>query len=168
MNETLGWNLILIGNLVRPFLNARQREVIDSTKGDDWYPAEHLVALLGDIEKSVGREQVMACGKGIYYALKEQLEQTGVRTPLQAVISIVTAYPQNNRGESVGEWRIHQAEAGHVVIEDNTIYDCALGEGVVLGAVRAFGGRNVRVVHSQCKKRGGNACINEATWTESA
>ncbi len=164
MNEVLGVNFVLMGNLMKAFLDDKWSEFIVSAKSDKWYPAEKLIMLLADVERSAGTEKILACGKGIYFTIRDAVEKMGVKTPLEAIQSIVGAYPFNNRGPSVGGWRLLNAEEGHIIIEDNTIYNCALGEGVVQGAIKAFGGRDVKVKHIKCKKRGDSSCVNEATW----
>lgn len=164
MNETLGRTFMLIGNLMRTFLNEEQQEFVDSLDAEKWYPVEKQIELIKYVEANAGIDKVKACGKGIYYTLKDVMEQTGIKTPLQALESIVPAYLQYNRGESIGQWKIIKAEAGSAIIEDNSIYDCALGEGVVLGAAMAFGGLNAQVKHVKCKKKGDISCINEITW----
>ena len=165
MNETLGWNFILMGNLMKSFLNEEQQSFIDSVKGENWYSVSKLIELLDSVEQNSGSDKVKSCGKGIYYTVKDKVEQMGVKTPLDALKSIVSVYFQNNRGDSIGEWELQLAEDGHVILKDNTIYNCSLGEGVILGAVKAFGGKNVKIMHTKCKKKGDKHCINEISWT---
>ena len=168
MNEALGWNIALLGNLGRSFLEKPQLEILDSVKADEWYPVKILTDLLETVKRRAGKEQLVACGRGIFYALKDRLEREGVMTPQAMLESILREYLGCHRGESVGNWWIRSIEKGRAMVEDATMHDCALGEGILYGAVRASGGRDVKVVHAQCKERGDDVCINEVTWKEIA
>ncbi len=165
MKEVLGMNFMLIGNLMRTFLNQEWLEYVESIKPDKWYPAEKLIALMNYVENIAGKEKLTACGKGIYHTIKDKVEEMGVKTPLDAIKSIVFAYPQYNRGESIGEWKILSAKEGSVTIEEKTIYDCHFSEGVVFGAIKAFGGKNITLTQSKCVKNGDDTCIIEVTWS---
>lgn len=90
-SESTGFNFILWGNMVRSDLPQEMREFIDSVEPGGWYPTERLLALIGHVRGTQGPAKVDACGLGIYYTLKEDLEKMGISTPEQALLSIVQA-----------------------------------------------------------------------------
>jgi hypothetical protein len=166
MNETLGWNFIMIGNLLRSYLASDQLQYLDTINPEQWYPADDLIAFVRGVEKDQGVEKVKSCGKAIFYTLKDKLEQMDINSPLKALKSIENIYLQNNRGPSMGGWRVVSATNCSAVLENATKIGCAFSEGVLIGAIKTFNGNHVLIKHLKCRDKGDDICLYEVTWTE--
>ncbi len=145
-SESTGFNFILWGNMVRSELPDEMRAFVDAADPAAWYPTEKLLQLIDHIRTTQGAARVEACGRAIYYTLKEDLEKMGILTPEQAILSIVDAYKANNRGPDSGEWRLLERGENRILLEDRTCFARSLvNPGVAAGAAKAFGGHDVAV-----------------------
>ena len=166
-SEAMGFNFILWGNMVRRQLPEDMRAFVDSVDPASWYPTEKLIALLSHLRDTQGAVRLDACGRAIYYTLKEDLEKMGVHTPEQALLSIVHAYEENVRGSDAGEWRLLENEPNRVVLEDRTCFaPTMVNVGVAIGAAKAFGGQDVQA-KVQTRHEGEQMIhVIEVSWTD--
>lgn len=151
--------------MVRGGLPQEMRAFVDSVDPAAWYPTQKLIALINHIRETQGAARVDACGRAIYYTLKEDLEKMGISNPEQALQSIVHAYSANNRGEDAGEWRLLEKGTNRVVLEDRTCFaPTMVNMGVAVGAAKAFGARDVEMKFQTSQDGDQMVHVIEVAW----
>ena len=73
-------------------------------------------------------------------------------------------YHQANRGSEIGDWSVIKKEPKHIIMNNSTMHNCHLEEGILLGGISAFGGMAPRIVQTTCVKKGDPFCTFDITW----
>jgi len=51
-----------------------------------------------------------------------------------------------------------------MIMENSTMHNCKLEEGILLGRIEAFGGNNPRILQRTCVKKGDPFCTFDIYW----
>ena len=166
IQECLGTNILSIQNRI---INAKHYfdgipqysyENIDPKK---WYPMEQFTLLVDQYEEEMGPLVLKNVGQGI---IPEMLE-AGVLpkiTPQEFLKGLSNAYHSVNRGSNIGDWKVIKEEPNHIIMENSTMHNCKLEEGVLIGGIEAMGGINTMILQRTCVKKGDPFCTFDIRW----
>lgn len=165
-NETLGGNLLLAVSMVSGALDDSRREMLSKIRPDDWIPAETYLEFIRDIE-SKNPDKLRMIGRSIMYAGKSTfMADVTPFTPINVLRFIATSYERNNRGPSIGYWKLVTIRDGYAELETTDYSGENFVEGILEGAVRASGGMEVKVEKRKARSRGDTADFFAVSWED--
>jgi hypothetical protein len=131
---------------------------------DGWYPEKVLNDMLGWIAAKYGTDQVMkaaaytVAGSGM---VSFAARVAGIRSVLER------GEEDYKRNFNYGELKVKMEEKRAIVTMTDAAHgevDCIAWQGALQGAVDMCK-RNGKVVQTECKFKGGKACVYEMTWS---
>lgn len=142
-------------------------EILARLKGldpDAWYPGQDIETLINQLEdRDAALPELM--GRNTYFMFRTPLRQAGVGSAAQLFQGISSIWLMATRGGS-GEWRSRMLGEHHFEVEAEQPYNCLFEMGALRGFVEAFDGRDVRIEHRTCRRRGDPFCTFDIRWEE--
>jgi len=139
--------------------------IVDAV-AEGWYPLDHYVAALNEIEARIGTNTLFRVGQEIPNHIKLP---PGLDTFEKVIGSFGPAFSMNHRGAGVGgiTFEITGAETG--TITSGTPYPCDFDRGVIQGFFRKLVKGTLVYRHDEgsCKKKGAATCVHHVSMRKS-
>jgi hypothetical protein len=104
--------------------------------------------------------------KGMIYRNRRYLEETGARTPADALRVSSVLYQTFHRGPRVGGREVIAEGENEVIVDDSSWVGCRACGWFIEAIVRAFGARAVRIDHlNPCRRKGDRHCRIRVRWS---
>lgn len=164
--ECLGTNILSIQNKIfnaKHYFDQISQYSYENIEPNKWYPMKQFTILVDLYEDIMGPLILKNVGSGII----PEMIQAGIIpkiSPHEFLKSLTNTYHSANRGSNIGDWRVIKEESKHIVLENSTMHNCKLEEGVILGGIEALGGRNPRILQRTCVKKGDPFCTFDIYW----
>lgn len=166
VQESRGTNIIAVKTkLINPKLifEKIKEYSYDNLDPNKWYPMRQFTMLTDYIEKYLSA----AVLKNIGTAIIPEMKNAGILpqwTPLEFLNALPQVYDEGNRGNNIGRWKVVKEENNHVVLENSTMHNCILEEGVLMGGLKAYGSKYMKITQPKCIKKGDDVCIFDIVW----
>lgn len=142
-------------------------EVLTRLKGLDpgaWYPGQDFETLVNALEdRDAALPELF--GRNIYFMFRTPLQLAGVGSAAQLFHAISSIWLMATRGDS-GTWQSRMLAERHFEVVTDQPYNCLFEAGAVRGFVEAFDGRDLRIEHRTCRRRGDAVCTFDVRWEE--
>ncbi|NHI94540.1 MAG: hypothetical protein EAX96_18765 [Candidatus Lokiarchaeota archaeon] len=164
--ESRGTNIIAVKTkIVNPgmIFDKIKEYSYDNLDPGKWYPMKQFTLLTDYIEKYLSATVLKNIGSGIV----PEMKNAGIlpnMAPEDFLKSLQKIYLEANRGVNIGQWKVAKEEPNHIILENTTMHNCILEEGVILGGIKVFGARYMKVTQSKCVKKGDNMCLFDIVW----
>ena len=156
--------LTLLGTVAGEALPPEAHAAIRRLHADTWYDGQLLESLLNVLE-DYDPELPEFLGRNIYFMFRTPLQQVGINTATELVKSLTGTWIFATRGDS-GEWRSRMVAERHWIVEVEQPYNCLFEAGALRGFIEAFDGRDVKIDHTTCQRKGHPFCTFETRWEE--
>jgi len=154
----------LLMKFLEPFVDEEVIARFRAMKPDEWVPLDSVYPIWEDLVARVP-EQMKAAIKGVVYARAKVLEETGAKSPADALRVSNIMYQAFNRGPRLGGREVVREGPNEAIVDDSTWFDCRSAPWLIEAFVRAFGARGVRVEHlDPCRGRGERFCRYRVRW----
>ncbi|NHI94873.1 MAG: hypothetical protein EAX96_20460 [Candidatus Lokiarchaeota archaeon] len=166
VQESRGTNIIAVKTkIVNPkmIFDKIKEYSYNNLDPNKWYPMKQFTMLTDYIEKYLSGTVL----KNIGSAIIPEMKNAGILpqlTPLDFLKALPQIYLEGSRGNNIGQWKLIKEEENHVIIENSTMHNCILEEGVIMGGLKAYGARYMKVTQSKCMKKGDNVCKFDIVW----
>ncbi len=155
----------LLMKFVERFLDEADRERFRAMQPGEWVPLDSVYPVWEDLVARIP-DQMKAAIKGAVYARAKILEETGARSPADALRVSNILYQAFNRGPQLGGREVVQEGSNEVIVDDSAWPGCRISPWFIEAFVRAFGARGVRVEHlDPCRGRGERFCRYRVRWS---
>ena len=164
--QCLRTNILSIQNKIfdaKHYFNRIPQYSYENIEPNKWYPMKQFTILVDQYEDQMGPLVLKSIGTGI---IPEMLE-AGVMPkmpPQEFIKGLSHVYHSANRGTNIGDWKVLKEEPNHIIMENSTMHNCKLEEGVLLGGIEALGGKNPRIFQRTCVKKGDSFCTFDIYW----
>ncbi len=164
--ECLGTNIVSVKTqMLNPDIIFKKitKYSYDNISAIKWYPMEQFTLLTDHIEKEFSPNVIRKIGKAII----PEMKKAGVlpeMSPELFLEGLSMVYHQANRGPNIGDWSVIKKEPKHFIMNNSTMHNCHLEEGILLGGISSFGGNAPRIVQTTCVKKGDSFCTFDITW----
>jgi hypothetical protein len=154
----------LLMKFLERFLDDEELSRFRAMKPGEWVPLDSVYPVWEDLVARIP-EQMRAAIKGAVYARAKILEETGARSPADALRVSNILYQVFNRGPRLGGREVVHEGPNEVIVDDSTWPGCRIDPWFIEAFVRAFGARGVRVEHlDPCRGRGERFCRYRVRW----
>ncbi len=128
-----------------------------------WYPMDQFTMLTDYIEKTHSPLVLSKIGKAIIPAMKDAKIIPDM-PPEDFLRSLPHVYSEGNKGPNIGNWYVIKDEPKHFILENKTLHNCQVEEGILIGGIKAFGGLFAKIDQTKCVRNGDPFCVFEITW----
>jgi hypothetical protein len=157
--------ILLVLKFVETFMTGSEHRIYEDLKGGDYVSLDIVRPMWESLAESIP-DQLKAAIKGAIYARRKLLDETGARSPADALRVSNLLYQTFTRGPRIGGREVVTEGAQEVVVDDSTWPSCRISAWFIEAYVRAFGARGVRVEHlGPCRERGNPRCRYRVRWT---
>ena len=155
----------LLMKFLERFLDEADLERFRAMKPGEWIPLDSVYPVWEDLVARIP-DEMKAAIKGAVYARAKILEETGARSPADALRVSNILYQAFNRGPRLGGREVVQEGPNEVIVDDSAWPGCRISPWFIEAFVRAFGARGVRVEHlDPCRRRGERFCRYRVRWS---
>ena len=162
-HEIIGQFSAMVASIAGNLFTPEQNRLLSSVKLDDWVDGKHVREAI-DAVGQADADRARNIGRSFSYSLKEEYVRRGVNDPVHGLEVMTELYATVNRGDEIGAFEIVDRSENRVLCREDSPYNCDFTEGIFIGVVRNFGGRNVRVEQTECRRRGASHCLYNVTW----
>jgi hypothetical protein len=160
-HETLGSDILSVYRILKlpdQVLGVEESHRLRDLDPNAWYPIDHLIELMEQIDKSLGHYGLLRMGRMLFdLSHKERVLQVA-HSARDIVYGIDGMYRHANRGIGIGGWKVLRFEPGYAELEKTTPHHCVMEQGLLTGALTAVGCPGI-VGQSACFRKGDDACI---------
>lgn len=143
------------------------RHRITDVAAGRWYPLDHLLRVLAEIETSMTDTTLYTIGHKIH---RNAVLPADYGDFLEALARIDEAYHLNHQGGDIGHYEFTQPGPRQVRVVSTSLYPCEFDRGVVhgfAGCARPADIQRLTVSHdpeAPCRRRGGASCSYQVDW----
>jgi hypothetical protein len=157
--------ILLVMKFLERFLTAEERAFAAEMKPGVYLPLTLVYPIWERLTFRVP-DEMRAAIKGMVYARMKLLEETGARSPADALRVSNLVYQAFNRGSRMGGREVVAEGENEAIVDDSTWPGCRVAPWFMDAYVRAFGARGVRVEHLEsCRTRGERFCRFRVRWS---
>ncbi len=135
----------------------------DDVQPDKCYPMKKFTLLTDYIEEKLSVTLLKNIGTGII----PEMKKAGIFpnwTAEEFLKAMPHVYLDANRGAGIGQWKVISEEKNHTVLENTTMHNCTLEERVLMGGLKAFGAKYMKINQTECMKKRDNRCLFDITF----
>jgi hypothetical protein len=160
--------ILLVLKFVETFMSGSERRIYQDLKAGDYVSLDIVRPLWESMTESFP-DQFKAAIKGMIYTHKKLLDETGARSPADALRVSNLLYQTFTRGPRIGGREVVAEGENEVVVDDSTWPGCRVAVWFIDAYVRAFGAKGVRIDHLEpCRNEGNRECRYRVRWTSIA
>ncbi len=160
--------ILLVLKFVETFMSGSERRIYEDLKAGDYVSLDIVRPMWESLTESIP-DQLKAAIKGMIYTHRKLLDETGARSPADALRVSNLLYQTFTRGPRIGGREVVAEGEKEVVVDDSTWPGCRVTVWFIEAYVRAFGAKGVRIEHlGPCRERGNPQCRYRVRWTSLA
>ncbi len=161
---TRGSLFTLLGTVAGDDLSAEAHAAIRRLDAETWYHGQLLETLLNMLEDQDPALPEFV-GRNIYFMFRTPLQHVGINSATDLVKSMPGTWIYATRGDC-GHFRSRMVGERHWIVEAEQPYNCIFEGGALRGFIEAFDGRDVKINHVTCRRKGAPFCTYDVSWEE--
>lgn len=140
-----------------------RREELASVQDHEYYPLSLYIELCDYLEARLGTYAFLRVGRKMAAAVVATAFPPTIRRVEDAVAEIDAAHRLFCR-PVIGAFEIAKRDPGSITVRYTAPYNCMLQEGLFYEVALRFGAESATVTHSQCRRKGAEACLFEVKY----